>query len=227
STEGGNSAPANASVTVVAPVNASESFGAATIPLNGSTTLTFTITNPNGSTALTGLSFTDSLPAGLVVATPNGFTLVSGSLGGGTVTATAGSGTISLSGGSLAAGASVSFSVNVTGTTAGVKNNSVVVASTEGGSSTAANASVTVAAAPPTAAESFGAATVPVGGTTSLTFTITNPAGNGTLTGLSFTDSLPAGLVVATPNGFTLVSGSLGGGTVTATAGSGTISLSG
>src|SRR5207244_12856447 len=98
---------------------ASESFGASTIPLNGSTTLTFTITNPNASTSLTGLSFTDNLPAGLVVSTPNGFTLVSGSLGGGTVTATAGSGTVSLSGGSLAAGASVSFPVNVTGTPPG------------------------------------------------------------------------------------------------------------
>src|SRR5205823_9163782 len=172
------------------------------------TSLTFTISTPAATGRLTGLSFTDSLPAGLVVATPNGFTLVSGSLGGGTVTATAGSGTVSLAGGSLSAGSSVSFSVNVTGTTAGAKNNSVTVASTEGGNSAPANASLNVVA-PPTATESFGAASIPLNGSTSLTFTITNPAANPvSLTGLSFTDSLPAGLVVATPNGFTLVSGS-------------------
>src|SRR5206468_10991599 len=124
------------------------------VTVNGATSLTFPVTDPNAWNSLTGLSFTDSLPAGLVVATPNGFTLVSGSLGGGTVTATAGSGTVSLSGGSLAAGSSVTFSVNVTGTAAGTKNNSVTVASTEGGNSAPANANLNVVA-PPTATESF------------------------------------------------------------------------
>jgi hypothetical protein len=65
-----------------------KSFGAASIPLNGSTSLSFTINNPNVSTTLTGVGFTGTLPAGLVVSTPNGLT---GSCGGGTVTATAGS----------------------------------------------------------------------------------------------------------------------------------------
>src|SRR5205823_2250652 len=76
---------------------------------------------------------------------------------------------------------------------------------------------------PPTVVKSFGVSSIPVGGTTTLTFTIGNPIGNGTLTGISFTDSLPAGLVVATPPN---VTGTTGGGTVTANAGSGTISLS-
>ena len=77
------------------PPTITKAFGAATIPLNGSTSLTFNLSNPNAGTMLTGVGFTDSLPAGLVVSTPNGLT---GSCGGGTITAAAGSGSVSLSG---------------------------------------------------------------------------------------------------------------------------------
>ena len=84
----------------VAPPTIVKSFGAASIPLNGSTSLSFTIDNPERFTALTGVGFTDTLPAGLVVSTPNGLT---GSCGGGTITATAGSGAVSLAGATLAA----------------------------------------------------------------------------------------------------------------------------
>jgi hypothetical protein len=80
--------------------------------VGGTTNLTFTLNNPNSSISLTGLAFTDTFPAGLIVSTPNG--LVSSC--GGTITATAGGNTISLSGATLAAGASCSFSVSVTAT---------------------------------------------------------------------------------------------------------------
>ncbi|HUK13820.1 MAG TPA: hypothetical protein VLW17_11020, partial [Thermoanaerobaculaceae bacterium] len=40
-----------------------KAFGAATIPIEASTTLTFTIGNPNVQTPLNGLAFTDTLPA--------------------------------------------------------------------------------------------------------------------------------------------------------------------
>src|SRR5262249_58027863 len=72
-----------------------KAFGAASIPLNGTTSLSFTITNPNPSTSLTGVAFTDTLPAGLVVATPNG---LMGTCDSRTITATAGSGRILLTG---------------------------------------------------------------------------------------------------------------------------------
>ena len=99
------------------------------------------------STALTGIGFTDSLPAGMAVATPSGLT---GSCGGGTITAAAGSGTISLAGASLAGSASCTFSANVTGTTLGVKNNTTsAVTSVEGGSGGTASASITVVAVAP------------------------------------------------------------------------------
>src|SRR6185369_11093772 len=113
---------ASASILVANPPSITKSFGAATIPLNvnAATTLTFSISNTNNITTLNGIAFTDSLPAGLVVATPNGLSTTCT----GTPTAVAGSGSVSLSAASLAAGGTCTISVNVTGTTAGVKNNS-------------------------------------------------------------------------------------------------------
>jgi len=128
STNGGTGNTATANLVVASPPTITKVFGAAQVPLNGTTSLTLTIQNPNTAVALTGVAFTDSLPAGLVVATPNGLTNTCG----GTATAVAGSGTVSLSGGTLAFSASCTVAVNVTGTTAGVKNNSVQVTSTEG-----------------------------------------------------------------------------------------------
>ncbi|HEX8917897.1 MAG TPA: hypothetical protein VF898_05315, partial [Chloroflexota bacterium] len=77
----------DASLTVVDPPTISKSFGTASIFTNGTTSLTFSILNPN-SIALNGVQFSDSLPSGLVVATPNG---ISGTCGGGTITAAGGS----------------------------------------------------------------------------------------------------------------------------------------
>src|SRR5260370_26032606 len=115
---------------------------------------------PNTASVLSGVAFSDALPAGLVVAaTPN----LTGSCGSGTITAVAGSGTISLAGGTLTAspgaGSSCTFSVSVTGTTAGVKNNSVQVSSTKDGTRNTANASITVVA-PPTISKAFNPNTV-------------------------------------------------------------------
>jgi uncharacterized repeat protein (TIGR01451 family) len=201
-----------------APVIA-KAFGSATIPLNGTTSLTFTITNPNTGTALTGLAFTDTFPTGLVISTPNGLSNTCG----GTATATAGAGSASLSAGTLAASGSCTFSVNVTGTTAGVKNNSVQVTSTEGGTGNTSNASVTVAG-PPVISKAFGAASIPLNGSTSLSFTIQNSNVTSSLSGIAFSDTLPAGLIISTPNGLV---GSCGGGTITATQGTNVVNLSG
>ncbi|MGH9028907.1 MAG: hypothetical protein ACRDV4_04755, partial [Acidimicrobiales bacterium] len=103
----------------VYPPSISKAFGDPSISLGSSTSLTFTITNPNSAVALSGVEFTDDLPAGLVVSTPNGLTNNCD----GTVTATAGGGAISLEGGSVDAGSDCTMSVNVTGTSAGTQSN--------------------------------------------------------------------------------------------------------
>ena len=84
--------------------------------------------------------------------------------------------------------------MNVTGTAAGTQNNTTGnVTSTEGGTGGTASASINVVA-PPSIAKAFSATTIPLNGTTSLTFTITNPAANTVAeTGVAFTDTLPAG----------------------------------
>jgi hypothetical protein len=199
-------------------------FFASGIIGNQVTRLNFVLTNPNPALTLTGVGFTDTLPGGLAVATPNG---LSGDCGGGTITATAGSGTVSLSGATLLLNASCIFSVNVLATNAGsFLNTTSAVSSTEGGAGNAARDTILVVPAPlfppPTITKLFGQSPILVGQTTPLKFTIT--AGSGGSNNTSFSDTLPAGLVVATPNG---LSGGCGGGTITATAGSGVVSLSG
>ncbi len=208
STAAGNSTLASANLTVIAPPVIAKAFGALTIPLGTSTSLTFTLSSSNSSLTLTGVTFTDTLPAGLVVAaTPN-----LNSTCNGTPSATPGGSVVSLATATLAPGASCTVSVSVTGSTAGVKNNTVPITSTNGGAGVNANASITVIAQP-SIAKAFNPTSIAAGATSTLTFTITNPGTNAvTLTGVGFTDTLPTGLTVVS------ATSPVCGGTLTATA---------
>ena len=102
-----------ATLTVIGGPTISKAFSVPTIPLSGGVaTLTFTITNPNTTTTLTGVAFTDALPAGLqVAATPN---VVPGC---GAFTPAAGATNLTFSGGSIAPSGTCTVSVDVTGPT--------------------------------------------------------------------------------------------------------------
>ncbi|MBT1633280.1 beta strand repeat-containing protein [Curtobacterium flaccumfaciens] len=72
--------------------------------------------------------------------------------------------------------------------------------------------------------KSFSPQSVKTGGTSTLTFTITNTSELGAKNGWSFTDTLPAGLTVANPNAATTTCAA---GTVTAPAGGGSVGVRG
>jgi hypothetical protein len=114
-----------------------KSFGVASIIVGGTTSLSFSIHANIGGV---GDSFTDTLPSGLVVATPNGFNgLGSGCTTGGTVTANPGSSSVGFAG-VIFFDETCTFSVNVTATTPGVKLNT---AADESGSTATAELTVT------------------------------------------------------------------------------------
>ena len=98
-----------------------------------------------------------------MVATPNGLSNTCG----GTATAVAGSGSISLTGGTIAVNSNCTLVVNVTGTASGQYTNTTgSVTSTNGGTGNTATANLTVAT-PPTITKAFGAASIPLNGSTS------------------------------------------------------------
>jgi uncharacterized repeat protein (TIGR01451 family) len=198
-----------------------KAFGATSLQLGARTTMTFNLSNPAVNTiSLSGIGFTDPLPAGLVVSTPNGESTTCG----GTLTDTEATTAVILTGVTLAPGASCTVTVDVDGIAPGTQTNTTgAVTSVEAGPGNTATAVITVDA-PPTISKSFSPDSIEIGSTSTLTFTITNPAANVvTLTGIGFSDSLPAGLRVAAPNH----ESDDCGGSVSAAGGSTSVSLTG
>ena len=210
---------ANFSVTVLSPT-IQIAFGASTIPVSGTTSLTFTLANPNTGVSATGVAFFNPLPSGLVVASVPATTNTCG----GTLTATAGGSSISLSGSTINASSNCAISVNVTSTTAGVKSDTTggVTSTNESVDGAPSNTATINVLAPPTISKAFGTSSLAAGATTSLTFTLANPD-TATQSGIAFSDTFPAGLTIASPSGLT---GACGG-SVTATAGGSSVTLSG
>lgn len=191
STNGGSGAVANATLSV-GKINIAKAFSADPILVNAPTRLTLTVTNPMAS-AQSNVTFTDTYPAGLVNgATPN----LTNSCGG-TATATAGAGQVSLSGGNLAGLGSCTVAVDVTSPTAGTYvNTSGGVSSTQ--TVTVGNpsnsASVTVIG-PPQAGVNFNPAVAGLNTDSQMTITVSNPNQTVSLSGVAFTDNYPANLI--------------------------------
>ncbi len=195
-------------IAVVAPPAIEIAFGAASVPLAGSTSLRYTLRNPNAFTALTHISFTDGLPAGIALSTPNGLT---GSCGSGSIGATGS--TVSLADGTLAPAASCTFSVNVTAIATGVWSDTTgEVTSLEGGRGGTASATLNVfGGAPVITSPASASFTVGVLGSFRVTTTgFPVPA-------IAVTGSLPAGVsFVDNRNGTATLFGTPGSGSARA-----------
>jgi len=198
-----------------------KAFSPSTIAPGDTSTLTFTITVDADAS---GLAFDDTLPTGMTVASAP-----TASQCGGTVTASAGSSTITFAGGSItfATSNTCTISVDVTSSTPGSHlNTSSTLSSTEPGGTPIPAATATLTVTPGFTKE-FSPAQIDPSGVSTLTFTFDNTGNTAAFNLIGFTDTLPtspgAMTVAATPNESTTCTG----GTITATADSGTVSYSG
>lgn len=191
---GGLSLSGTGAVLTVRGTTLTKAFSPGTANINEPVALTFTITNSGGNPAQSGLSFTDTLGGltlGAVPASPQC---------GGTVTGSVGGNVAGFSGGSLGPGvASCTVVYSVVAATEGTyTNNAANMSALSAGMTNSVNATLT-ANRLPSLTKAFSAATAPIGQSTPLVFTITNPASAPPRTGLALTDTLPAGLTIANP----------------------------
>ena len=179
------------------PPTITKAFSTATVGLNLSTTLTFTITNPNPATDLTGVGFNDNLPSGLIIANPDSLT---GTCDPGVITPSATN--INLVGATILANSSCTFSIDVLAVATGDQINTTdAVTSNEGGTGGTATATVTVVTPDLTIALSHtGNFLRPQSGAT-YTITVSNAGTVDTTALITVNDTLPAGLTATTMDG--------------------------
>lgn len=183
-----------------------KSFSPASVPVGGSSALTFTITNTSELGAKTGWSFNDNLPTGLTLTGTSSTTCANA-----TVTAPSGGTGVQVTGDLSQGMASCTVTVHVTSPATGTFTNgpSNVTANglnPPGGSAVTFNQQLAINKT------SAPAGPVSHGSVVTYTVTLSNPA-NTPYTGATFTDNLSGVLDVATLTG-----------TPTATAGSVTVS---
>jgi uncharacterized repeat protein (TIGR01451 family) len=185
----------------------------------------------NGTSALTGAKFTDTLPTGLqVAATPAASTTCGG---GPTWAPTAGVTVLNfgqVTGATIPASGSCTVTVNVTSTTGGAHSNvSGFLFTTETGTANGGVATDTLTAVlPPSISKLFAPSPILAGGTSTLTFTITNPNQDNAISGVAFSDTFPvapgAMTVAAVPSASTT---GCGAPAFTAVANAGSVSFTG
>ena len=182
--------PAGAVTPAPPPLQITKSFSPSTVSVGATSRLRVTVTNP-ATVLQTNIAFSDPLPPGMFA---SGFVLTTcdhiGRVGQGPAF-------FSISGAAMAASSSCFVELGVSAASPGVYPNvTSPVTSTEGGIGNQATALLTVVA-PPTLTKSFSPATVKVGETTTLTFTLTNPNPTTPLSRITFADPFPGGLGVA------------------------------
>jgi uncharacterized repeat protein (TIGR01451 family) len=226
--------PAPATLTGTSPsVTVTKSFLTSPVSVGSPTTLRITINNPNNTSNLTGLTLTDTLPTGLVIATPvtKSTTCPLGTSG--AVNATAGGSSVSLSGASLSQNTICTIDVNVVATSfgTGTYTNTILAnaITTTQGRTNADPATATVAITGASVSKTFFPAKIAPGGRSTLTVTVTN-FNNAPLTGVQLTDLLPqtpSTEKITIAGAPTNASTTCAGGTVAATPGGTSFSLNG
>ena len=180
------------------PGSAGAGAGREAIGPGTTTTLRFDIDNSGSPDPVTGIAFTDVLPTEIVLADPpSAFTdCIDGVI---SFPAPAGT-TISLSDARLGAGDACLVTVNVTSSIPGMHANTSGALTSSAGTTPGATASLFVDATLLGFSKSFAPGSIPLGGTSVLTFTFDNTAA-GAVDQFSarFLDDLPAGMVIATP----------------------------
>lgn len=195
-------------------------------------TLSFSLENlPAG----TDVSFSSTLPDDLVIASPAnaisgcgiGDPGANNGRDNGIVTAAAGGSVISFSKNAEVEGDSCLVEVNVTSSILGVYENPAVTLFYDGGAGQAQSntATLNVTGIGPIFSKSFSPDSIEFGGRTRLSFTIDNSQG-GNLSQMSFSDNLPAGMLVANPANLTSTCPTFPVSTLTAVANSDVISYS-
>jgi uncharacterized repeat protein (TIGR01451 family) len=175
----------------------SKSFLPSTIGPGSVSTLTFLIVNEDVSNPVSDLAFTDNLPAGVVIASPaNAMATCTNSV----LTAPEGGAVITLSGGRLGAAEACIVAVNVTSSSIGTHTNVSGDLTSSAGNSGPAIADLIVDTARPGFRKGFSPASISVGQTSALTFTIDNILNASAVDGLTFADVLPAGMVIENPS---------------------------
>ncbi|CAN5478827.1 hypothetical protein BH11PSE11_BH11PSE11_21580 [soil metagenome] len=197
-----------------------KTFSIPLIAPGGSSTLTLTLTNPNVAPMTLTQALVDTLPAGLVLATP---APVGGTCNLGSVTAVAGSNTVTYANGTAIAPGSCTITVPVTSLITGCYTNTIPSGAlvTTGGSNVIATSANVCVLALPSVSKSFSAPTMFPSGIVTLTITL----GNSNLIPISLTqsmiDTLPTGMTIAAP---ATIGGTCNGANVTAVAGGTTVS---
>ena len=194
-----NTSPASATlnVTGVPTPSVSKSFNPGTIWAGGTSRLTITIRNPLPNTTLTQASLTDTLPANVSLANPVSPTLA-GCGNSATLTAVSGGSTITLNNGTIAPSSNCSITVSVTSDVQGPYTNRIPASSltTQQGLTNSNAASSTLNVQEIDLNKRFSSGTVNVGDTFNLIITLENPKST-PYTGVTFTDNLPAPMIVA------------------------------
>lgn len=226
-----NTTPASATITVIAvtPPSLTKIFVPSTIFVGQTSQLTITLNNNDSDTNLTGATYTDTLPAGLQIANPNGLTVTNCGAGA-NVTAPANGTTITLTNGTITPSQNCLVRVNVTGVSGAylISNGTAnTIPAGPGGpgslqttqgvtNGSPAQAELTIQ--PVGITKAFAPGTVDAGDQTTLTITLQNPTGSA-YTGVAISDNLNtmgagytiAGAQTANTCGFTTINAPVGG----------------